>query len=41
MSVYVDMSAGVDAVRAAVAVLPSPVGVLEEPDCSAVLGAEL
>jgi hypothetical protein len=37
VSVYVDMSAGVDAVRAAVAVLPRPVGVLDvDVDCSAV-----
>ena len=37
MSVYVDMSAAEDAVRAAVAVLPRPVGVLDvDVDCSAV-----
>ena len=37
MSVYVDMSATEDAVRAAVAVLPRPVGVLDvDVDCSAV-----
>ena len=35
--VYVDMSAGEDAVRAAVAVLPRPEGVLDvDVDCSAV-----
>ena len=37
VSVYVDMSAGEDAVRAAVAVLPRPEGVLDvDVDCSAV-----
>ena len=37
VSVYVDMSAGEDAVRAAVAVVPRPAGVLDvDVDCSAV-----
>jgi hypothetical protein len=37
VSVYVDMSAGGDAVRSAVAVLPTPEGVLDvEVDCTAV-----